>query len=195
MRKRKRLPGAIMLPILSLSLCCCGYVAPDRSTADRKPTEPLYEDPHILEMAWQLRDISVRAIEEADTREARGTPVFEPLGFTTSGGLRMTYRVGRVDDLHHHEISLSGREDRLTDDTALHLLHFTADLLGVEVSEALRQGPGRYRLVFDLDAAGETAVIENAATGLDQDDILRIWKEAVLNQVSIRPLVLRKTAP
>ena len=193
MSTRRRPLGTITAALLFLALFGCSYTPADVSRPGRKPAEPLYEDPHILEIAWQLRDISIRAISEAETREVRNTPLFEPLGFTTFMGLSVRCRVGRVDELHHYDFWVSGPEERLTDETALHLLHFAADLLGVEVPEALLDGPGRYRLSFDLDAHGQTAFIENLTTRLEQDDILRIWKEAVLQQVSIRPMALRKT--
>ncbi len=187
-RYRARL--RIFLPVF-LAACGCAYAPRGMDPPERKPSEPFYEDAHILELAWQLRDVSVQAAREAEANEGRPTPAFGPLGFTTSMGLRLTYGVIPGDGLYHHEILLLGPEERLTDAVALNLLHFAADLLGVVVPEALRDAPGRYRLVFDVDVSGAIRMVENSRTALEQEEILQMWKEAVLNQVSARPMEIR----
>jgi hypothetical protein len=188
--QRTRARFRIFLPAL-LAVCGCAYVQPGMDSNERKPAEPFYEDSHVLEIAWQLRDVSVQAAREAEANEARPAPAFEPLGFTTSMGLRWIYSVVPSDGLYHHEILLQGPEERLTDAVALNLLHFAADLLGVVVPDALRDAPGQYRLVFDVDAPGAARMVENSLTALDQDDILQMWREAVLSQVSARPMEIR----
>ncbi|MCK4547294.1 MAG: hypothetical protein KAW17_07610 [Candidatus Eisenbacteria sp.] len=154
------------------------------------PSDHLYADHHILEIASQVQDITVRAVSEAVVRLDRGTPDYGPLEFTSSLGLRLTYKVTAEDRLDHHRITLSSTRPPLSDAAALNMLRFVADLLGVQVSEAHRDDDRRYVLPFDLNREGQTALLDNLQTAFDQDDILLIWKQSVLNQVSVKPIRL-----
>ena len=82
---------------------------------------------------------------------------------------------------------------RPAEEVALNLLHFLTDFLGVEILEALRDPDNRYRLIFDLDRDGQVVFIQNLQTAFDRDDILLMWRQSVLNQVSAEPITLKES--
>jgi hypothetical protein len=180
-----------IVPLIALVSASCAAAGPSATRSDRLPSDPLYGDEHILELAWQLRDMSLQAMAEAETHRERETPAFEPLGFETSQGLWLSYRVTPGASLDRHCLRVSRAGEALGRDAALNLLHFAADLIGVVVEEVVEETGGGFRLEFDLDAKGRAAVVENARTPLEEREILRMWRLAVLGQASSSPLRVR----
>jgi hypothetical protein len=173
-------------------VCSCASPPPSSYYAREEalPSEPLYANFHILEIGSQIQDIGVRAISEAIARQDRDIPDYGPLSFTTSLGLTLSYRVTTEKQMDHHRIAISSTENPLSDEVALNLLHFVSDLLGVEIPQATRQAES-YVLDFDLDREGQVTFLENLQTRFDPDDLLEMWKQSVLDQLS-EPISLRE---
>jgi len=189
-RRHRRAAATAAAAAVLAWVSCAGPPPPDVLIETSTLSHPLYEDWHILELSAQVRDLAPKASREAEARVERDTPDYGPLKSATSLGLRVMYRVTVIENGYHHWISMDRPGEPLDEDAALNLLRFVTDLMGVEVDQAARDQTWAYVLAFDLGAAEQAVVLGNLETRLERDDVLRTWREAVLNQVSARPIRL-----
>lgn len=188
----RRFERRSILPLLLGVLSCAPVPPPDYLDETATPTEPLYRDRHVLEIAWQIRDMSGQAAGEAAAREDRSGPDYGPLFFSTSLGLEVGYQVTVLGGRWHHEITMARPGEPLRDRVALTLFRFVTDLLGVSVEAVSLDRDEVFHLRFDLDLEDQTTLLDNAAAPLTDDEILKFWKEAVLRQISVQPVVINE---